>query len=1511
MVDAGAARLPLSAGQQGVWFAHQLDPSGWAYTCAEYLDIGGPLDLALFGRAWALLRAEADVVRVRTVVRDGDGSLWQVLDPGHGASVPLVDLTGAADPEGDARRWMHADVQRPLDLAAGPVSAYALLKLSEDRYFFYYRIHHVAVDGFGVHLLGQRLAEIHSALAAGAREVPPVFGPLEDLLAEEAAYRASEDFRTDRAYWLERFADRPEPPRVPGRPGGAALPQELLRLRLTAPLPAADLALLREAAAEAGTTWQILFTAAVGAYVHRVTRRPDVVLGLPVSGRRSAASRRVPGMATNSVPLRLDVAPGDTLARLVGRLTREVGAALRHERFRLEDLQRELALDAGAGALLGPIVNFMPYGGPLRFGDTPATSHNLASGPVLDLFVTVRPEPSGEAMSLVLDGNPELHDAEGLAAHRERLLAFTRAAAAGLDTPVASLDVLGARERHRLLVERNATALETGGETVPELFARRAAAEPARVALVDGARTMTYGELDAASGRLARRLAERGTGPEDLVALALPRSPELVVAMLAVLRTGAAYVPVDLSYPAERVRYTLDDAAARSVVTTAEAAGRLPAGTPRVLLVDSADGDGDGARVDAGDEAGGPVRDAPPGPHPDHPAYVVHTSGSTGAPKGVVVSHRALRNLVDDHVRRYGLTADSRVLQLVSPSFDVAVSDIWPVLLSGGRLVLAPDPRTVTGPALARLLRTERITHAAIPPVFLSRTPCDDLPDLRALRTGGEPMAPEVLRRWAAGRRMHNEYGVTEAAVTSTVSRPLEPTGTPPIGEPVANTRVYVLDDALEPVLPGTVGELYLAGAGLARGYLRRPALTAERFVPCPYGGPGERMYRTGDLVRWRDDGQLEYRERADSQVKIRGLRVEPGEIEAVLARHEAVGTALADVREDRPGRKRLVAYVVPRPGARPDPEELRAFAARSLPDHMVPAAVVPLDALPVTPNGKVDRRALPAPDPSAGGADRPPRDAREEALCALFAEVLGLERAGVADAFFERGGDSVTALQLVARAHEAGLVVELADVFRYPTVAQLAPRVRERTGADGDAGDAAGAAGPTGAPLVALTRAEADALAAAHPGLSDVLPLTPLQEGLLFHSVLAGHGDDSYVAQLRLDVEGPLDAAALRAAAEVLLRRHPALRAAFRHEGTAEPVQVICDDVRLPWAEHDLSALPGERRAREARRLAAEDRDRRFDMAAPPLLRFLLLRLGDGRSRLLLTAHHILWDGWSTATLLRELFTLYARGGDARALPPATGHRAHLAWLARQDREASRHAWATALKDLAGPTLVAEGAPEPAPRQEHLSGELDEELTGRLTARLSARGITAGTAVQGAWGLLLCGMTGRDDVLFGTSVSGRPPELPGVEGIVGLLTNTVPVRLRLRAGEPLLDTLARLQEEQTALVPHHHLGLPEIVRLADTGGGHAGPGPGALFDTALTFVGYSFDPVGPAAAGGLRLSGFDVADGTHHPLRLAAVPGRTLALRLGYRPDLFSRAEAGRLLDRLVGTLESLAGLP
>ncbi|MEU1012944.1 amino acid adenylation domain-containing protein [Streptomyces sp. NPDC005890] len=1542
-------RLPLSAGQQGIWFAHRLDPSGQRFTCAEYVLIDGAADLGRLRAAWALLRAEAEVVRVRAVVEDA--GLWQVVDPEHAADLPLIDFSGSDAALRDALRWIHEDVRRPIDLATGPLSAFALLRLSEARTIFYYRIHHVAVDGYGVHLLGRRLAEIYSALernpeSPGEEASDGAFGTLADLYAEERNYRDSDDFAADRSYWLDRFSDRPEPARVPAPAGPLApLPEDLLRPRLTRLLQPADVGLLEKAAAATGTTWQVVFATAVAAYVSRLSGRADVVLGLPVTARRSVAARRTPGMVTNTVPLRLDAAPGSTLAGLVPRMTREMHRALRHERFRLEDLHRELGADGDMSALLGPIVNFMPYGGALRFGPHPATSHNLASGPVPDLFVTVRPDPTGEATMLVLEGNPDRYDLPALEEHLARLTRFVQTVAEQPHAVLDTVDVLLPAERARLFAAGEGAPAPADDATVVALFRQQAAGAPDAVAVVDGPAELSYRELDVLSEQLAERLAERGVGPGDLVGIALPRSAGLVAALLAVLKAGAAFVPLDLAHPAERIASILDDTAPALVISVAGSRSRLPATTPCLLLEERQSGQ-DG-RASAGGSRGSAAR---PDPDPELPAYVIHTSGSTGRPKGVVVPHRALRTLIADHIDRYGLGPDGRVLQLVSPGFDVAMADIWPALAAGARLVLAPPGRTTSGEALARLLRAHRVTHAAIPPAFLTRLPADDLPALRVLITGGEPPAPEVLRRWTGGgRRVFNEYGVTEATVTSTVSRPLDDGQDVPVGTPVAGCRVYVLDEALLPVVPGAVGELYIAGDGVAHGYLGRPALTGERFLPCPYGAPGGRMYRTGDLVRWRPDGQLAYLGRADDQIKIRGFRVEPGEIRAVLAAHPAVDAAVVTVREDRAGHRQLVAYVVPRPDTDADPAGLRRFAARSLPSHMVPAAVVPLAELPLSPNGKVDERALPAPDFGADtGEFREPRTAREKELCAVFADVLGADRVGAGDSFFDRGGDSIGALKVVTRARERGLAVELADVFAHPTPAGLAPLARQVTDAE--------PAGPAAADLVALAPDEREALAVAHPGLTEVLPLAPLQEGLLFHSILAEGGVDAYAAQLRLDVQGPLDQGLLRAAATALLDRHSGLRVAFRHAGLSRPVQVVCADVRPPWTEEDLTGLPAQDRPERAELLAARERERPFDMTAPPLLRFLVLRLADDRHRIVLTGHHILWDGWSTGILVRELFALYGSGADARALPPAPAHREHLRWLARQDRGAARQAWGEALAGLPGPTYVAPDVSGPAPeRQQHRERALDEETTAALTAGVRAHGLTLNTAVQAAWGLLLARLTGSDDVVFGTSVSGRPPELPGVADMVGLLTNTVPVRLRLRPDEPLPRMLARLQQEQTRLLPHHHLPLADIQRQAPV----TGHRDGTLFDTATTFVTYAFDATGAggveaaggadasagaggpdgafgahatsnpdrtggtdavadaggtdgtdtaAGARGPRVVGVEVRDGTHFALRLVALPGPRLRLRLGHRPDAFSRAEADALLDRLVHELTDTA---
>ncbi|UQW99377.1 amino acid adenylation domain-containing protein [Streptomyces sp. RerS4] len=593
----------------------------------------------------------------------------------------------------------------------------------------------------------------------------------------------------------------------------------------------------------------------------------------------------------------------------------------------------------------------------------------------------------------------------------------------------------------RVPAEWNETARPGLVTTLPALFEAQALRTPDHTAVVYDTTSLTYSELNEAANRLARLLLSRGAGPERLVALALPRSARTVVAILAVVKAGAAWIPVDPEHPAARINDVLDASRPLLVLTAGDPATTLPGVVPpegtATLDLDAPDL----VELLARQEAYDPDDAERPGPLlPDHPAYVIFTSGSTGKPKGVLMTHRGLGSLAADHVERFGITAGDGVLQFASFNFDCSVGDLVMALSSGAALVIRPHD-CLSGHQLGELIRRTSATHVTIPPQVLGALPPAEHPTLKSIATAGDVLTADLVARWAPGRRMFNAYGPTETTVDSVaVEVTAGVTTAPPIGAPILNTRVYVLDEDLREVPVGAVGELFIAGPGLARGYLGRPGLTAGQFVPCPYGEPGERMYRTGDLARWRTDGNLDFLGRVDEQVKIRGFRVEPGEVETALGRHPAVASSVVIAREDTPGNKRLVAYVVPRAGACADPAELRRHVAADLPDYYVPAAVVLLESLPLNANGKLDRKALPAPEPSAPTGGTAPRTPAEELLCGLFADVLGLERVGVDDGFFDLGGDSVMAIRLAAGAHRAGWVLEPADIFAHQRVEALAP---------------------------------------------------------------------------------------------------------------------------------------------------------------------------------------------------------------------------------------------------------------------------------------------------------------------------------------------------------------------------------------------------------------------------------------------------------------------------------------
>jgi amino acid adenylation domain-containing protein len=809
---------------------------------------------------------------------------------------------------------------------------------------------------------------------------------------------------------------------------------------------------LSEFAKRHGLTMNTLLQGAWALLLSRYSGQRDVVFGTTVSGRPAdlPGANEMTGLFINTLPVRVQVDGSSTVVRWLLDLQRDQARARQHDAVSLAQVQACADVPGGRN-LFDSIAVFENY----PIDDQTAAAHgvrlrDLHAAEKTNYPLSVVASP-GRQLRLDIGYDPALFDADTPARIAGHLRTALDVIASDPLRPLKEIDFLTGAERWRVLVGWNDTVRPVVPATLAGLFEARARQMPGALAVVTagGEGALSFAELDARASRLARLLAGYGAGPERVVALVLPRSAEIIVAQLATAKAGAAFLPVDPGYPAERVAFMLGDARPAVTVTRSDAAGvlaGLDAG-PVVVLDDPAV-----IAAVAALPGGAPAvrRD------PAHPAYVIFTSGSTGRPKGVVVSHAGLAGFAAAEAEHYQVRPGDRVLQFSSPSFDASVLELCMSLPAGAALV-TPPPGPLLGEQLAQVLAAGRVTHALIPPAALATVPAEaaelGLPEFRTVITGGEACTAELVRRWAPGRRMINSYGPTEATVVATWSGPLSPgQAAPPIGTPVWNTRCYVLDARLRPVPAGVPGELYVAGPGLARGYLGQPGLTAARFIACPWGPPGQRMYATGDLARWDGGGQLHYLGRADGQVKLRGYRIELGEIESVLRAHPAVADAIAAIRGDHPAHAQLTAYIIPANGHPPTTSELRRHLARFVPEYMVPAAVVTLDRFPLSPNGKVDRRALPAPEPGtqagpqAGSCYTAPRTDIEMVIAGIWADVLGADRVGIHDSFFDLGGDSVRSLAVAARAKAAfDVALTPGDVLVARTVAGLAELVEDR----------------------------------------------------------------------------------------------------------------------------------------------------------------------------------------------------------------------------------------------------------------------------------------------------------------------------------------------------------------------------------------------------------------------------------------------------------------------------------
>ena len=1387
--------FPASFAQQRLWFLEQLDPGKSVYYMLYAVRFKTRVDLAALKHSLNELARRHEPLRTSFTITDGKP--MQVVANEVMIELPVIDLSelSAGERERQGQWWAQREAGQPFDLGVGPLLRARLLRFAEDESVLLICVHHIVSDGWSMGVFFRELATFYEAFSANQTiTLPELAIQYADYAVWQRDWLGGDELEAQVSYWknqlhsapvlLELATDRPRP----------AI-QTFVGARRYVELPESLVRRLRTFSNRENMTLFMVLLAAFDVLLWRYSGQPDVVVGTPIAGRNRSELEGLIGLFANTLPLRVDLSGNPIFRELLARVRETALDAYAHQDIPFDKLVEELHPPRSLSHTPIFQVIFAFENASLR-QESPGLNttwvevdRGISHGD-LSLFITEK----ADSLSCMWEYCTDLFDKETI----ERMIQnYQTLLGSILEHPeerIGYLQSCSDEELRRLLFEWNsAKTHEFNEQCIHELFEAHAEQTPQTIALVSGNERLSYRDLNARANQVANFLQTRGVGPEMPVGVCLERSAQMIVALLGILKAGGAYVPLDPGYPSERLAFTVADSRVSVLLTEKRLTHIFNERNAEIVCLD-------GCTEIAAASVENPARKTTP----ENLAYIIYTSGSTGLPKGVAVSHRTVTHLFGATRKKLGVRAGDIWTVVHSSAFDFSVWEIWGSLLQGGRLIVVPRDVVQSPPDLYALLCREQVTILNQTPSALRQLleirhqrPEEDDWSLRLIVCGGDALDQEMAAELVQLKiPVWNFYGPTESTVWTTCTL-IE--GTPAdvltsIGRPIADLKVYLLDDYLQPVPIGVPGELFIGGVGLARGYVNSPELTAEKFVPDPFTGePGKRLYRTGDLARYRTDGQLEFLGRLDTQVKLRGFRVELGEIETVLGQHPNVAQAIVVIRKDQPGDQRLVAYLTA-VGPSPSSHDLRRFVQLYLPDYMVPAAFVLLEEMPLTANRKVDRGALPAPDyPQAENtyAFVEPRDPVEELLVDIWARVLGVERIGMIDNFFERGGHSLLATQVVSRIRDAFHVdIPLRALFESPSVLDLAEKVR-----------------------AAIRMQEGLPEPSIRPVARDgKKPLSFAQQRLWFLDQLEP-GNPFYNFSRAVRLRGQLDLAALSQALDEIVLRHESVRTVFGEDG--DPFQLITPARPLPLTLVDLVELPSGLREQEANRLAAEKIRQPFDLSADLLLRANLIRINADDHLFLLTLHHIAADGWSLGVLFRELSALYGALANQKPSPlPALSIQYvdfaiwQREWLQGEVLSNLVTYWQ---KQLAGaPPLLDLPTDKPRPVMQSFRGayerqEISADLINGLKQLSRSHGASLFMTCLAAFQLLLSRYSGQQDLVVGTDVANRTRV--ETEGLIGFFTNLLPLRAKFSGNQTFTEWLQRVRE--TTLEAYAHQGLP------------------------------------------------------------------------------------------------------